>query len=80
MGEVRRYKRWTQAAVEESLRAFAAEHERPPKWEDLGSEGLPWPRTVERLYGGSFDAAMMAAGFIPRGVGRPALRSGVRVA
>lgn len=80
MGEVRRYKRWTRAAVEESFRAFAERHGRPPKHDELGIEGLPYSRTVERLYGGSFDAAIQAAGFTPRGIGRPRRRHGVRIA
>lgn len=73
-------RRWTYDLVEQSFRDFAIMHGHPPTWEDLGRHGLPWPRTVERLYG-TFGAAMKEAGFTPRGPGRPRQhRGGVSVA
>jgi hypothetical protein len=72
---------WTRELVEKSFRDFDRKHGRPPKHDELGTHGLPHTGSVERLYGtNSFTKACAAAGLTPRGVGRPRLRSGVRVA
>lgn len=76
----RRYKKWTTELVVQALRDYAAVHGEPPKHDDLGRGNLPWPRTVERLYGeDAFTKAMRHAGFTPRPVGQPSRRCGVRL-
>ena len=72
---------WTKELVEQSFREFNAKHGRAPKHSDLGKGGLPHTGSVERLYGANaFTKASAAAGLTPRGVGRPRLRHGVRIA
>lgn len=74
-------RRWTTQLVEQAIRAYVAKHGQPPKHEHLGTEGLPYSRTLERLYGTeSFTKATAAAGYTPRGVGQPAKRHGIRAA
>ena len=82
-------KLWTRLAVEQAFRDFAAVHGRAPKNDELGRHGLPWSRTIERLYPtqvtdgelfGSFRLAVIASGLEDRPVGRPgSVRCGIRV-
>jgi hypothetical protein len=60
---------WT---VEEALAAFEAFAEKKgyaPRMQDLGTHGLPWPKTVCRLFG-TLSEAQRQAGLEPGSQGR----------
>ena len=61
---------WTREEVVGAFQRFERENGRPPRVDDLGTHGLPWIKTVCRLFG-RFNDAQRAAGFAPRGVGQP---------
>lgn len=61
---------WTADEIIDAFREYALEHGEAPKCGDLGRHGLPWLRSVQRVFG-SLPAAQKAAGLPPRHVGRP---------
>ena len=62
----------TQTAIIQSIREWTEEQGEPPKvahWRVVGDSGWPSYLTVIRAFG-SWDKAIEAAGFEPRGRGR----------
>lgn len=65
----RRYeeRHWTPESIIASIQAFVAEHGRPPTADDWRSDagGFPNTSTVQREFGGAWNAAIAAAGLSP---------------
>ena len=63
--------RWTHDTIVYAIKLWHRKHQRPPvtrEWEQAG-ENHPSRQTVIRIFG-SWNAAMEAAGFVPRPRGR----------
>jgi hypothetical protein len=61
---------WTRDEVVARFIEHAERTGEPPRHSDLGKHGLPWSKTVERLFG-TLNAALVAAGLPTRPVGAP---------
>ncbi len=68
--------RWTNETILYAIHLWHRKHRRPPatsEWEQAG-ENHPSRQTVRRVFG-SWNEAMVAAGFTPRPRGRPRQRA-----
>lgn len=67
-----RPQKWTRRAILKHIRAWVREHGEIPKhqdWNRPNGRGIPSSASLARHFG-SFNAAIQAAGFEPRGIGK----------
>ncbi len=81
--KIPRPQKWTRGAIIKHIQAWVKEHGETPlsaDWNKPNGRGIPSTASLSRHFG-SFDDAIRAAGFEPRGVGKstPANPSGRRV-
>lgn len=65
---------WTRESVVAAIRRYDAEYGRAPSataWRTRGASYWPATATVQSVFGGSWSAALDAAGVEPNPVGRP---------
>lgn len=70
--KIKRPQKWTKRAIIKHIRAWVKEHGETPgyaDWNKPNGRGVPSSASLARHFG-SFDAAIRAAGFEPRGIGK----------